>query len=174
MKTKLALISTVLLLLFVNSSNAQSSSNIKKLSFGVGLNIGVGIVSTSYYSDEFPSLGLDLNAEYRLLPQLGVNFNTGLMYFSDSFVDLNDGFGIIPVTLGVNYYFGNIFYAGLKTGLALFAKNKIDPLFTISPIVGVKLLNFLNIALQFQYFTETDLRAYESPNLINLRIGVNF
>lgn len=96
------------------------------------------------------------------------------MYFSESFVDLNDGFGIIPVTLGANYYFGKVFYAGLKTGLVLFAKNKIDPLFTVSPIIGVKLLKFLNIGIQFQYFTETDLRSYDSPALVNLRIGINF
>lgn len=174
MKTKIAFITSVLLLLFVSTSIAQSSSDTKKMSFGVGLNIGVGLVSNAYYSEEYPSLGLDLNAEYRLLPQLGVNFNTGFMYFSEGFVDLNDGFGIIPVTVGANYYIGNVFYAGLKTGLALFAENKIDPLFTISPIIGVKLRKFLNIGLQFQYFTETDLGYYESPALVNLRIGINF
>ena len=39
------------------------------MSFGVGINLGVGFVS-NYYSDEYPSIGLDLNAEYRIIPKM--------------------------------------------------------------------------------------------------------
>ncbi len=173
MKKISVLFTAILLLLVVNSASAQEKFNTKKMSFGAGIYGGVGMISDSPYSNNRACFGLDVKAEYRLMTQLGINVNTGLMLFGDS-KNFDDNFSMVPITVGANWYFGKVFYVGAKSGLAIYTKGHADPVFTFVPLAGVRLLDFLDISAQFQFYANNPDHLQHSPQFIGIRVGVNF
>ena len=173
MKKISVLFTAILLLLVVNSASAQEKFNTKKMSFGAGIYGGVGMISGTINSSNRACFGLDVKAEYRILDQLGINLNTGLMLFGDS-KTFNDNFSMVPITVGANWYFGKLFYVGAKTGLAVYTKDHSDPVFTFVPLVGVRLFEFLDVSAQFQFFANKPENLQHSPQFIGIRVGVNF
>jgi hypothetical protein len=58
--------------------------------------------------------------------------------------------------------------------LAIYTKGHADPVFTIVPLVGVRLFKFLDLSAQFQFYANNKNRFEHSPQFIGLRVGVNF
>lgn len=158
----------------VNSAAAQERGIPNKLSFGLGVYGGVGMISGTHYSSDRGCFGFDAKVEYRIMNQLGVNFNAGLMLFTEDRDYFSDSFGMVPITVGANWYFGKVFYVGGKSGLAIYTKGHADPVFTIVPLVGVRLFKFLDLSAQFQFYANNKNRFEHSPQFIGVRVGVNF
>lgn len=149
----------VILCLFIIGPIYAQDSKAKKMSYGVGLNAAMG--------GDLGTLGLDLKAEYRILECLGLNINAGATIFSDSFVDYDNSYLSIPITIGANYYFSNRFYAGARTGLS-FSEYGKD--FLVSPILGIKVFKFMDVAIQYQHYFNSD----DHFGLIGIRLGFFF
>lgn len=100
-KTRLYL---ALVIFFVLSFNFQVSAqfgpneNFKTKDFLVGAHLGIG-------GGRYFGLGPVINAEYAVLPQLGVTASAGLFSYNDVFSALSSTYSSIPVIIGANWHF---------------------------------------------------------------------
>lgn len=153
MKKKFLLAFTVLLIGTFSYTYAQN----EKFSFGIGINAGAlhvpAIASTV-------TAGVDFKAEYLVIDNLGVNASAGYLYSIPG-----SGFGLIPILVGANYYVGEKFFTGLKTGVTIYPGQGI---FTLSPSVGIKLGKATDLSLNYNYYSGG------SGFPLFLRFGINF
>lgn len=170
MKSKLFLLTA--LILFTLSVSAQNE-RVKPFKFGIGLSAGVGL--PTYYYDPSVGLGLDLQAEYAILPSLAVTLSTGYLAFlygvSGDYYDVSSDLesGYIPILTGVKYYYHK-FFAGAQVGVSLTSSG--ETLLTFAPSIGIRFSKHFDLSLRYQSTVST--YYYDPIPFLGIRAGLSF
>ena len=137
------------------SVNAQTKTSVSpfKLSIGVEAVAPFGVLA------DITSLGIGATAQgdYNVDPTLALTLNAGYIKFLQK---NNNGLelGVIPVLVGIKYYFVPQFYGSAQLGVGIFTSNgESSSSFAYAPGVGYKFSEKFDAGVKYQAYSKNGI-----------------
>jgi len=142
------------------SVKAQSTNPLR---MGIGVNVGGTLKDPSR-----GVLGIDGRLQAGFGNSLSGILTTGYYHYLKN-DKAGDGFGIIPVKLGLKYFPAKNVYVAGEVGAGIGTKENQETSFVYSPSVGLAFGNGLDLSLKYEDYTK--YKGYASQLALRLAYG---